>query len=181
MLEMQRKAMVVRLRLRNPPNAVPDTGIDLKRKRGFTPVQIIDREPEQPQKIPVKTISNTDWITEVLEYNNKRKAAWGDAALPMQSPTVKLIFATVAAYYGISVIELKSQRRHMPVVRIRHVALYLAKTLTGNSYPFIGRACGDRDHTTVLNAIKQIEKARVEDSALDADIKELSNALTMQP
>lgn len=68
-----------------------------------------------------------------------------------------LIMAAVARFYGVSVNDLKSDRRTANVVRPRHVAMHLVKHLTGKSLPTIGRLFGDRDHTTVLHAVRRIE------------------------
>ena len=55
--------------------------------------------------------------------------------------------------------------------------MYLAKTLTLRSLPEIGRRFGGRDHTTVIHAVRQIEKLRAADAELDADIRLLTRQL----
>ena len=42
--------------------------------------------------------------------------------------------------------------------RPRQIAMYLAKKLTTRSLPEIGRKFANRDHTTVIHAVKTIEK-----------------------
>ncbi|MFV2092005.1 MAG: helix-turn-helix domain-containing protein, partial [Hyphomicrobiales bacterium] len=49
------------------------------------------------------------------------------------------------------------------VVYPRQVGMYLAKTLTSRSLPEIGRKFGGRDHTTVLHAVRKIERLLGED------------------
>jgi chromosomal replication initiator protein len=49
--------------------------------------------------------------------------------------------------------------------------------LTPKSLPDIGRRFGGRDHTTVIHAVKQIERLRASDSELDADIRLLTRQL----
>ena len=58
--------------------------------------------------------------------------------------------------YCISRIELISARRTHDVVKPRQVAMYLCKMLTPRSLPEIGRRFGNRDHTTVLHAVRKI-------------------------
>ena len=57
------------------------------------------------------------------------------------------------------------------------VAMYLSKQLTPKSLPDIGRRFGGRDHTTVIHAVRQIEKLRASDAELDADIRLLTRQL----
>lgn len=73
-------------------------------------------------------------------------------------PSLNLIIREVAEFYGLSLLEIISDRRNLEIVRPRQTAMYLAKKLTTKSYPFIGRYLGGRDHTTVLHATRKIEE-----------------------
>ena len=73
--------------------------------------------------------------------------------------------------YRIRKAEMTSARRAREVARPRQVAMYLSKQLTPRSLPEIGRRFGGRDHTTVIHAVRQIEKLRASDAELDADIR----------
>lgn len=70
--------------------------------------------------------------------------------------TVDDIQKIVAARYGVKVADIQSKRRTKTVVRPRHVAMYLAKTLTTRSLPDIGRRFGGRDHSTVIHAVNKV-------------------------
>ncbi|HEX2803518.1 MAG TPA: chromosomal replication initiator protein DnaA [Sphingomicrobium sp.] len=83
----------------------------------------------------------------------------------------------VAEHYRIRKAEMTSARRAREVARPRQVAMYLSKQLTPKSLPDIGRRFGGRDHTTVIHAVRQIEKLRAADSELDADIRLLTRQL----
>lgn len=87
------------------------------------------------------------------------------------------ICSAVAKHYHLSVNELLSNRRTADVVRPRHVAAYLSKVLTRKSLPEIGRAMGNRDHTTILHGVRKITKEREEDSQLNEDVQTLLTAL----
>ena len=63
------------------------------------------------------------------------------------------------------------------MARPRQIAMYLCKTLTTRSYPDIGRRFGNRDHTTVLHAVRQIEKLKAADPALASDVETLTRKL----
>src|SRR4051812_43005498 len=87
------------------------------------------------------------------------------------------IQSKVSDHYRIRKAEMPSARRAREVARPRQVAMYLSKQLTPRSLPEIGRRFGGRDHTTVIHAVKQIEKVRAEDAELDADIPLLTPQL----
>lgn len=83
----------------------------------------------------------------------------------------------VSDHYRIRKAEMTSARRAREVARPRQVAMYLSKQLTPRSLPEIGRRFGGRDHTTVIHAVRQIEKLRAMDAELDADIRLLTRQL----
>jgi len=56
---------------------------------------------------------------------------------------------------GYSRSELMSIRRHKDLTLARHLVWQIAKRTTSLSYPQMGKLFGDRDHTTVLHAIRK--------------------------
>jgi chromosomal replication initiation ATPase DnaA len=86
-----------------------------------------------------------------LERKAKEEAARG-----ILSATT--ILKVVASWCNTTVIDLTSERRTLDVVYPRQVAMYLCKHHTRLSYPKIGRKFGGKDHTTVLHAVKKIQR-----------------------
>lgn len=76
---------------------------------------------------------------------------------------IRDIKAATSAVTRISINEIVSQRRSVPVVRARQIGMALARDLTPSSFPQIGRQFGNRDHTTVLHAVRRIEAERAVD------------------
>jgi len=73
--------------------------------------------------------------------------------------TVGFIQQRVAMAYGLDVRLLKSPRRSRKIARPRQVAMWLTeKLLPDMSYPEIGRAFGDRDHTTVMHGVRRVDE-----------------------
>ena len=68
------------------------------------------------------------------------------------------IIRVVAEHFEVTKQDLLSARRTANVVLPRQIAMYFAKTMTLRSLPEIGRRFGGRDHTTVLHAVRKIEK-----------------------
>jgi chromosomal replication initiator protein len=100
---------------------------------------------------------------------------------PKIDPLIRVLISeiqqTVAAYYRIPLMEMRSARRAREVARPRQVAMYLAKQLTPQSLTSIGDRFGGRDHTTVIHAVKQIEKLMLTDAELRNDVKRLTSCL----
>lgn len=76
----------------------------------------------------------------------------------------------VAKHFNVTKQELISARRTRSVVRPRQISMYLAKTMTDRSFPDIGRRFGGRDHTTVLHAVRKIERLISEDPGLANEV-----------
>ena len=69
---------------------------------------------------------------------------------------LKTILRLVGDVCKISATELASERRHKPTCRARHIFYYVAREISPASLPTIGRACGNRDHSTVLHGIDKV-------------------------
>jgi len=91
--------------------------------------------------------------------------------------TIDEIQRAVAHHFGLKLSDMSSSRRARPVARPRQIAMYLCKQLTTRSLPEIGRKFGGRDHTTVLHAIRQIERLKEEDPQLAQDLELLVRQL----
>jgi chromosomal replication initiator protein len=91
--------------------------------------------------------------------------------------TIDEIQRAVVEHYGLKLTDMSSARRARAVARPRQVAMYLCKQLTTRSLPEIGRKFGGRDHTTVMHAIRQIERLKEEDPQLAADLELLRRRL----
>ena len=83
----------------------------------------------------------------------------------------------VANYFDININVLYSHQRTSYLIIPRHIAIYLAKMLTGKSLPQIGRAFGDRDHTTILFSVQKTEQRMRADSHLCQIVVELQDRL----
>jgi chromosomal replication initiator protein len=56
--------------------------------------------------------------------------------------------------------------------------MYLSRQLTSSSYPEIGERFGGKDHSTIIHAIRKIEKLIEEDFQLSSTIENLKKELT---
>ena len=90
---------------------------------------------------------------------------------------VEYIQNLVAAHFNLSIQELLSPRRSRSLARPRQIAMYLAKQHTTNSLPDIGRKFSNRDHTTVIHAVKKINELIMKDNDIKLNVNELKKKL----
>ncbi len=93
---------------------------------------------------------------------------------------VSQIQKKVADHYNIKLSDMRSARRVQTIARPRQVAMYLSKQLTDLSLPEIGRGFGGKDHTTVMYAVRKIEKLLETNGSLQEDIRILTKILENQ-
>jgi len=91
--------------------------------------------------------------------------------------TVDKIQNIVANFFNIPLAEMLSQRRSRPLARPRQIAMYLAKKMTTRSLPEIGRRFANRDHTTVIHAVKTITRISEKDDEMKKNIEQLRSLL----
>ena len=103
-------------------------------------------------------------LKDFINYNNK-------------SINIGSIQNIVAAHFNLNVSEMLSVRRSRSLARPRQIAMYLAKRLTTSSLPEIGRKFSNRDHTTVIHAVKKIEELINKDNEIKQQVSEIKKKL----
>jgi len=99
-------------------------------------------------------------LKDFINYDNK-------------SINVESIQNIVASYFNLNIQEMLSPRRSRVLARPRQIAMYLAKQYTTNSLPDIGRKFSNRDHTTVIHAVKKIDELIKKDNEIRQNIIEI--------
>jgi len=92
--------------------------------------------------------------------------------------SVEEIVKKVSLHFNIKVSDIKSAKRLKAVVLPRQIAMYISRQLTSSSYPEIGDRFGGKDHSTIIHAIRKIEKLMEEDFQLKSTIENLKKELT---
>jgi len=95
----------------------------------------------------------------------------------IKSISVESIQTLVASHFNLSMQDLLSPRRSRSLARPRQIAMYLAKQYTTNSLPDIGRKFANRDHTTVIHAVKKIDELIKKDDEIRQGVAELKKKL----
>lgn len=143
MLAAQEHARAVHKRLRNPHNAVPDTGIELKPKLVVVEKPVIVPIEEQafgPVPLTVDDVA----FGPVIECVTVR-------------PSVQQIVNEASRHFKISKTDILSRRRNQKLTKPRHVVMYLCRVLTMHSLPRIGRQLGGREHTSVMHGVRKTQ------------------------
>jgi chromosomal replication initiator protein len=91
--------------------------------------------------------------------------------------SIEEIQKEVAGYFSIKISDLRSPKRHKALILPRQIAMYLSRQLTSCSYPEIGDRFGGKDHSTIIHAIKKIDKILADDIQLRATINTIKGNL----
>ena len=135
--------------------------------------EIATRVPENVRVLEgamTRVLAVASLLSEPLSMPLVRRAlgeAGAEAGATAEPPTLTAIQEAVCAVGGLTTHELLSPRRSARVVRSRQLAMYLARELTPLSLTEIARGF-DRDHTTVLHAVRSIS-ARIEPGSETAE------------
>ncbi len=103
----------------------------------------------------------TEAIREYVNNNNSNK----------KTLNLSYIVDIVAEHYELTSQEIFSKNRSAKIAYSRHIAIYLCKKYLDMSLTEIGKSIGGRDHATVMNSIKRIEKDIKTDPDLEENIK----------
>ena len=90
---------------------------------------------------------------------------------------VELIQNLVASHFNLNIHELLSPRRSRVLARPRQIAMYLSKQYTTNSLPDIGRKFSNRDHTTVIHAVRKIDELIKKDNEIKQNVIDIKKKL----
>jgi chromosomal replication initiator protein len=87
------------------------------------------------------------------------------------------VIEQVSKFYDVDTEDITGRSRNKKVMRPRQVCMYLAREETRASLPQIGRALGNRDHSTVLHGYEKIANLIEEDQQLRRDIMAIRERL----
>lgn len=155
-----------------------ESGMDLPEEVAFFIGQKLRTNVRELEGALNRVRAWSDFKGEHITIDLVREALKDMLALQDKLVTIENIQKIVAEYYKIKVSDLKSKSRSRSVTRPRQLAMALAKELTNRSLPEIGKAFGDRDHTTVLHACRTIADLREKDNNIQEDFSNLIRTLS---
>lgn len=93
-------------------------------------------------------------------------------------PNQVQILEAVSRYSGIPADQIKGTSRKAPIAMARHIAVFMTRETTGDSWKHIGAQFGDRDHTSMMHAYTKISEMIARDAEFAATIRSLMKPFT---
>jgi chromosomal replication initiator protein len=87
------------------------------------------------------------------------------------------IMTTTAGYFNISMSDLLSNKKNRIYSYPRQLAMYLARKYTDLSFKEIGSSFSHKDHSTVIHALRKIEKEKDEKKEVQKDLTKIESLL----
>lgn len=123
----------------------------------------------------VINIKQTKHITMALAIESVQPLI--GSGVTLSSLTENRIINTVADYYNLTSQQLTGRIRTNQIAMARHIAMYLIRTLLDVPFLKIGALFGGKDHSTVMNAVKKVEKSLKVDEAIATAVDQLEKRL----
>jgi len=93
-------------------------------------------------------------------------------------PTPDSIITYVSRYYQLDESVVRGQQRARDAVTARQISMYLIRSMTNLSQDNIGQFFNNRDHSTVIHSIRQVEQKMKKDPSFAETVKELKTNIT---
>ncbi len=133
---------------------------------------------ELEQRMPtVKSIAEI--MRKLSKDPHQPEESVGFHALPAKRVTMQDIMEEVSRYYSVSVADMLSGSRVREILVPRQIAMYMGKKHLSMSFVRLGEAFGNRDHTTVMNAIEKIEQRLRHDPQLMREIRAMEKEVKL--
>ena len=152
----------IRQRLRFPPNAVKDIGIDLKRK----PI------PPKTGKEVIECVEDHEAVKCLVSILEISPIARERIGLKLAN-----IETAICHYFGINITALTGRGRQHRFTYPRQIMWHLAYEYAGLSSTQLGRRCSGRDHSTVLHGKQKIAQMLLVDTKTQEIVKALEAVL----
>ena len=101
----------------------------------------------------------------------------GSVVQRRRNVTARQVVEKVAKYYGLTVVEMTGRSRVSHIKTARQVAMYLLSKELGMSTTKIAPEVGVKDHTTVMNGIRKIEKDQKTDAQLRDQVEQIKDSI----
>ena len=87
--------------------------------------------------------------------------------------TTEMVIRAVSTYFGLKPAQLKSRNNSRLIAQPRQIAMYIAKQVTRQSLPQLGKDFGGKHHTTVLHSIRKIEGLKKSDPEISVAVAKI--------
>jgi chromosomal replication initiator protein len=125
----------------------------------------------------IRLAAKASLLSRPIDLEFARTEMASSATVRPNESSVEDIQRLVCHHFKLRSGDLLSKDRHKSIAFARHVAMYLCKQRLKCSFPELGRAFGNRDHTTVMSAVRKVEALRVADPEVRAHLEALERKL----
>jgi chromosomal replication initiator protein len=94
--------------------------------------------------------------------------------------SIENIQKAVCKYFKIKMSDIRSKKRIKSLSEPRQIAMYLCRNISKASYPEIGKKFGNKDHSTVIHAVKKIEDRMGKDKEFKNTIFKIENQIKLR-
>jgi chromosomal replication initiator protein len=125
----------------------------------------------------IKLKATADLMNVEIDFETAKDALNLIPEASIKNNTIETIAKTVSTYYKLPLADLKSKSRNKEIVKARHIAWYLSKTIIESTFKEIAAFYGGRDHSSVIHGVNKISQQMKTDSLVSKDIIYLENNL----
>jgi chromosomal replication initiator protein len=125
----------------------------------------------------IRLAAKASLLGKVIDVEFARAEMLATGASRPSEAGVEDIQRIVCHHFKLRSTDLLSKDRHKSIAFARHVAMYLCKLRLKCSFPELGRAFGNRDHTTIISAVRKVESLRVKDPDVRAHLDAIERKL----
>ncbi len=175
--ELRRKILESKAKLyaaTAPGFEVPSSVLDLLASRLRGPGRQLDAAIRQ-------LVLELGLASQEVTMENVERVLAGRFSEPERRPTVDLIIAHVAKYYGLTKEQLLARTHKRAIARPRQIVMYLCRKYTRRSFPDLANRLGGKHHTTILYGAERIGELLASDDGLRREIAEIERNLRGQP
>ena len=123
----------------------------------------------------------SEFATFRLKPTSDNMREYLDRRNPLQQWTLDQLVHTVAKYFSVSVVEMRSKKRLKTLVLARKYFALLARYLTDATLQEIGAQLSSRDHSTILYSVRELEETLQNDEQARHDLREILRRLNVEP
>lgn len=152
-------------------------GIDVPNEVAVMLAQTVKNNVRELEGALIRLAAKSSLTGRVIDEEFAREELTAVRTLRPPSANVEDIQRAVCGHFCITNTDLISKDRHRSIAFARQVAMYLCRQRLKFSYPELGRAFGNRDHTTVMSAVRRVESLRSRDPEVAAHLEAIELSL----
>jgi chromosomal replication initiator protein len=139
--------------------------------------QVVRSNVRELEGTLIRLAAKASLLNRKIDLDFARLEITAAAGARANEASVEDIQRIVCHHFKLRSGELLSKDRHKSVAFARHVAMYLCKQRLKCSFPELGRAFGNRDHTTVMSAVRKVDHLRTTDTEVRAHLDAIERKL----